>query len=165
MAGPLVEVGIPTAGRRGYLHEAIECVRAQTFSDWRLIVSVNDIGEPGEDLTRFAGDDRIEVRHTGAPLSPYGNKNAILRAATARYVALLDDDDRWDPRFLERRVELLERHPDCGFVFSTHVDIDGDGADVGRGVPFGPPGVYAPEQLMPELLQAHLRASDLHARC
>ena len=156
MAEPLVEVGIPTAGRRGYLHEAIESVRAQTFPSWRLVVSVNDIGEPGEDLSRYADDERIEVRHTGGALGPYGNKNALVRAGSARYLALLDDDDRWGPQFLERRVDLLERHPECGFVFSTHVEVDGAGVEVGRGFEaFGPPGVYRPDELMPELL-AHI---------
>ena len=147
-----VDVGIPTAGRRKYIHEAIDSVRAQTFTDWRLIVSVNDVG-PGEDLSAYAGDDRIEVRHTGSALTAYGNKNAVIQASTAPYLAILDDDDIWDPGFLERRVEVLDSNPDCAFVFSTFIEVNAEGAEVGRGLePFAPPGVYAPETMMPALL-------------
>ena len=147
-----VDVGIPTAGQRKYIHEAIASVRAQTFTDWRLIVSVNNVG-PGEDLTAYASDRRIEIRPTGAALTAYGNKNAVIRASTAPYLAILDDDDVWDPRFLERRVQVLDSNPDCAFVFSTLIEMNADGVEIGRGFePFAPPGVYHPETLMHTLL-------------
>lgn len=149
---PRVDVGIPTAGHRKYVHEAIASVRAQTFSNWRLILSVNDIGQ-GEDLTGYAEDDRIEIRPTGAALTAYGNKNAVIRASTAPYLALLDDDDLWDPGFLERRVQVLDSNPDCAFVFSTFIEMNADGAEIGRGLePFAPPGIYQPETLVPAFL-------------
>lgn len=149
---PRVDVGIPTAGRRKYVHEAIASVRAQTFSDWRLILSVNDIGQ-GEDLSGYAEDDRIEIRPTGAAFTGYGNKNAVIRASTAPYLAFLDDDDLWDPGFLERRVQALDSNPDCAFVFSTYIEMNADGVEIGRGSePFAPPGIYQPETLVPALL-------------
>ena len=147
-----VDVGIPTAGKRKYIHEAIASVRAQSFTDWRLIISVNNIGS-SEDLSAYAGDERIDIRPTDAALTAYGNKNAVIRASTAPYLAILDDDDAWDPGFLERRVEVLDNNPECAFVFSTFVEMDADGVEIGRGFePFGPPGVYKPETLMVELL-------------
>ena len=149
---PLVDVGIPTAGQRKFVHEAIASVRAQTFTDWRLILSVNQSGGR-EDLTAYAEDERIEIRPTGAALTVYGNKNAIIRASTAPYLAFLDDDDLWDPGFLERRVQVLDSNPECAFVFSTLIEMNADGVEIGRGFePFGPPGIYPPETMMPDLL-------------
>ncbi len=148
-----VDVGIPTVGQRSYIHEAIASVRAQTFSDWRLIISVNHVGT-SEDLSAYEEDARIEVRDTGTALTAYGNKNAVIRAATAPYLAILDDDDFWDPGFLERRVSLLDGNPDCAFVFSTFSEVNAEGTVVGQGLaPFAPPGIYPPEELMPALLE------------
>ncbi|MGZ8702787.1 MAG: glycosyltransferase [Gaiellaceae bacterium] len=147
-----VDVGMPTAGRRKYIHDAIASVQAQTFTDWRLILSVNDVS-PRQDLSEYLQDERIELRPTGAALTAYGNKNAVIRASTAPYLAILDDDDMWDPGFLERRVEVLDGNPDCAFAFSTFVEVDADGVEIGRGFePFGPAGVYQPDTLMPALL-------------
>jgi glycosyltransferase involved in cell wall biosynthesis len=149
---PVVDVGIPTTGQRKYVHEAIASVMAQTFTNWRLLVSVNDV-EPGEDFSRYEADERVKVLRNPIAISSYANKNVIVRASTAPYLAILDDDDIWDPRFLERRVQALESNPDCGFVFSTFAEIDAQGAEIGRGTePFAPEGVQSPETMLDELL-------------
>jgi glycosyltransferase involved in cell wall biosynthesis len=148
---PRVEVGIPTLGQRAYVHEAIASVLAQTFTDWRLIVSVNEVS-PGEDFSRY-DDPRIEIIRTTEPLGSYGNKNAIARASTAPYLAFLDDDDLWEPEFLERRVRALDEHPECAFAFSTYTELDADGREISRGpAPFAPAGVLTQAQLLQELL-------------
>ena len=55
--------------------------------------------------------------------------------------------------FLERRVEVLEDNPGCGFVFSTFAEIDAQGAEIGRGPePFVPAGIQSPETMLGELL-------------
>ena len=60
-AEPIVDVGIPTHGRPAYLAEAIDCVVAQTFRDWRLTISEN--GEGNEFVARivepYLADPRI----------------------------------------------------------------------------------------------------------
>jgi hypothetical protein len=38
----------------------------------------------------------------GPRLGVCGSKNLLLRSGSAPYVALLDDDDRWEPTFLGR---------------------------------------------------------------
>jgi len=50
----------------------------------------------------------------------------------AKYAALLDDDDCWFADWLTRRVDFLETHPRCGFVWGGHLDIDGDGQEIRR---------------------------------
>ena len=47
-----------------------------------------------------------------------------VQRATTKYVAILHDDDRWNPDFLARTLPLLKDH--VGFVFSqATVSIDG----------------------------------------
>src|SRR6185312_10022575 len=116
---PRVDVGMPTRGEAPYIGEAISSVRTQTYPDWTLHVSENGPGggELQQRLAPYLADERVRYSATGGDLGAAQNHTRLLRAGDAPYVAILHDDDRWDPGFLERRVEFLERHPECGFVF------------------------------------------------
>lgn len=126
---PRVDVGVPAYRRADFLAEAIESVRAQTLTDWRLTVCDNGPGGgPIEDAVRpYLNDPRIAYRSSGREVTLAENWTAAIQG-TAPYVGLLNDDDRWHPRFLEVRVSALEAHPECGFAFSGTTYIDHGGA-------------------------------------
>lgn len=152
----LVDVGIPTCGRPQYLVEAIESVRAQTFGDWRLTISED--GPRSEPVWRavrpFLRDPRIEYVATGDRVGAAVNMTRLVQIGEAPFVALLHDDDRWGPGFLERRTAFLRAHPECGLVCSGSTVIDREG----RRVRVTPPRVSAPAVLAPrELLPAMVR--------
>ncbi len=130
---PLVDVGIPTRPETRHLAEAIQSVLAQTLTRWRLHVSIN--GETGgkalEIARRYADDPRVTYSVTGTTLHPGGNFTRLINMGEAPYVVLLHDDDRWQPPFLERRIEFLREHDTCGFVFSDISVIDEEGRLVG----------------------------------
>ena len=42
-----------------------------------------------------------------------------MKQATGEYVALLDADDVWLPRKLERQLAILRAHPAAGLVFGV----------------------------------------------
>lgn len=56
-----------------------------------------------------------------------GARNTALAVATAPYVAFLDQDDVWKPGKLRRQVDLIERHPDVGMVFTDMTILQPDG--------------------------------------
>ncbi len=147
----VVDVGMPTRGEARYLREAVESVLAQTFEDWRLVVSENATTADNAQrlLSDLLGDGRVEIVATGAPSSAAANHTSLVGRSRARYSAILHDDDRWDSSFLERRVAFLAEHPECGFVFGGHRLIDERGDlirrvehDLAEGVQS--PAVYAP---------------------
>lgn len=83
---------------KSYLRECIECILAQTFSDFELILV--DDGAPKENaciLDEYAGkDDRIVVIHqenAGAASA----RNAGLNIAQGKYVTFVDSDDTISP--------------------------------------------------------------------
>jgi glycosyltransferase involved in cell wall biosynthesis len=157
-SGVLVDIGIPSHGRPGYLAEAIECVLAQKLESWRL--TVQEDGPGGGDVERavepYLGDSRIRFVTTGEPVGAARNMSGLLAIGSAPYVALLHDDDRWEPDWLVRRVAFLEAHPECGFVFAPELEIDADGAVLGYGKPHMPAGLYRPQELVPRLLWGNL---------
>ena len=47
------------------------------------------------------------------------SRNLSVKQATGEYVALLDADDVWLPRKLERQLAILPAHPAAGLVFGV----------------------------------------------
>jgi glycosyltransferase involved in cell wall biosynthesis len=133
----LVDVGIPTYGEAAFLTEAIDCVLAQTVPDWRLTISENGAGsdQVRRRVEPYLSDPRVRYVTMGTNVGGARNSTALLGTGDAPYVALLHDDDRWDPAFLERRLAFLEAHPDCGLVFSSCDFIDDNGVLVYRFAP------------------------------
>jgi glycosyltransferase involved in cell wall biosynthesis len=52
------------------------------------------------------------------PPGPCRRRNDAIDRARGDLFAWLDDDDLWLPHKLERQVDLLEREPDVGFVYT-----------------------------------------------
>jgi glycosyltransferase involved in cell wall biosynthesis len=154
---PLVDIGIPTYDRPDYLAEAVESVLSQTFERWRLHISEDGPGSAAtvRALEPYVRDPRIRYSVAGKQLKPAGNKNLLLRTGSAPYVALLDDDDRWHPTFLARRIAFLEEHPECAFVFSAVNHIDEQGRRIGEAGGFYTEGVIASGLFVPRLLKGY----------
>ena len=148
-----MDVGIPAHGRPVFLAEAIRSVLSQDHEELRLVVlDDSEDGQIESEVVRWADDTRLEYRRT-EPTSAMRAMTELIGAGNAPYFAFLHDDDRWAPGFLSRRVEFLERHRECAFVFSGHVDIDADGRVIGRTPPPFPEGVVPQAVLVPEMLQ------------
>ncbi len=149
-----VDVGMPAYKRPDYIVEAIESVLAQTFESWTMTISEDGVASSTiyELVEPYLSDTRI--RYVGRPerQGQSANWNWLVRAGEAPYVALLHDDDRWAPEFLERRVAFFEAHPECGVVFSRTREIDESGRTIGhRGYGFAE-GVIPPDDLLRKLV-------------
>jgi glycosyltransferase involved in cell wall biosynthesis len=120
---------MPAYRRPQFIGEAIESVLAQTYSNWRLLVSENGPGggEVQDAVSPYTSDPRIQYSATGTNLGPAPNWTRLLQAGTAPYFTVIQDDDMWDPEFLGRRVAFLENHRECGFVYSGDRQVDQNG--------------------------------------
>ncbi len=108
---------IRTVDRPLFLKRALESLAAQRHRDW-LAVVVNDGGEPEavERTVTEAGEALSGHVHLLHIETSKGRKHAANRGVAAcdsRFVTLLDDDDSWDPAFLERCVGYLTRYDDA----------------------------------------------------
>src|SRR5215471_276994 len=92
----LVDVGIPTFGEPRFLVETIESVLRQTFTGWKLTISENGPGSAAvaAAVEPFLSDPRVRYVTTGKNLGGARNSSSLVQGGSARYVALLHDDDR-----------------------------------------------------------------------
>ena len=104
---PAVSVIIPAYNVAPFIAETLESLFAQTYRDFEAIL-VND-GSTDDTEARIA-PYRDRLVYISQPNSGVmAARNAGLRAARGRYIALLDGDDLLLPRFLEALVGMLER--------------------------------------------------------
>lgn len=123
---PLVSVILPVRDAAATVGRAVASIRAQTLTDWELIV----VDDGSRDTTAEAveaaaeGDPRIRLLRRSAS-GIVAALNAGLAVARGVLVARMDADDFSLPERLERQVALLEARPDVG-VASCRVAFGGD---------------------------------------
>ena len=168
---------MPAYRRAQFIGEAIESVLAQTYTNWQLLVSENGAG--GGDVEavvqQYTSDPRVKYSATGKNLGPAANWTRVLRSGTAPYFSIIQDDDKWDPDFLSRRVAFMEDHPSCGFVYAGERKIDQHGrsiaADRTHSLPAHdvadvlPEGLYAPRDYVESLYRYKLGGIHTPAIC
>lgn len=111
-AGPRVTVAIPLHNGVRYLEQAVESVRAQTFSGWEAVLVDDASTDDTLDLAReLAARDpaRIRVVALDDNVGVAGARAVAIDAARpAPLIALLDQDDVLAETFLERCVALYD---------------------------------------------------------
>src|SRR5215831_17242003 len=123
MSLPLVSVVVPTHNRPEMLAEALASVRAQTFTDYEVIVVSN--GE-SDDVRRASHE--VAIAHGCLYLAlPKGNlpaaRNFGIERAKGEWIAFLDDDDLWLPNTLERLIAQA-RLAGADMIASDYIEFD-----------------------------------------
>ena len=134
----LVNVVMPTRDRRQLLAEAIDSVKAQSYTHWELLVV--DDGST-DDTSSFLGeieDPRVRVLRSDG-VGVCAARNLGLDAARGDAIAYLDDDNRFDPQWLKAVVLALAANPQESLYYGARV-FDDEGR-VTEGVSSGLPGI------------------------
>lgn len=107
---PSISVILPTRNRPDLLRDALGCLKAQYLKEFEVLV-INDGETPIDDVLEEFPE--LEIRSLKTPAPAQGAaaaRNLGLRSALGRYVAFLDDDDRYYPMHLERLLKGAETH-------------------------------------------------------
>jgi glycosyltransferase involved in cell wall biosynthesis len=130
-----VQIVLPSHNRRDLLREALESVLAQTSRDFHILV-VDDASTDG--AAELAHDyhersaNRITLVRNPQNTGMYRSCNlALSLSRDYELLALLDDDDIWEPAKLERQIEVLDREQGTGLVATEARLIDVDGRATG----------------------------------
>lgn len=109
MSLPRVSVILPVYNRAATIRRCVDSVRAQTVSDWELVV-VDDASSDGTTAI-IAGyhDPRIRILRHEQNRGAAAARNTALRDARCEFLAWIDSDDEWLPDKLAQQLALLER--------------------------------------------------------
>ena len=115
---PKVTFVVPCYRLAHLLPTCIESILAQTFVDFEVLIM--DDCSP-DDTPKVAGsfhDSRVKHIRNDPNLGHLKNYNRGISLARGHYVWLISADDFLRrPYILEQYVEVMERHPDVGYVF------------------------------------------------
>lgn len=107
-----VKVYLPTFRRHGMLPRAVESLRSQTFKDWICEVHNDDPSDNfPEELVMKVADPRIRIVNHPVNLGGAATMNGFYRPVKEEFVSILEDDNWWEPEFLQDMLKAADRHP------------------------------------------------------
>jgi GT2 family glycosyltransferase/peptidoglycan/xylan/chitin deacetylase (PgdA/CDA1 family)/SAM-dependent methyltransferase len=168
---PQICVLMTTRNRPETLPEAIQSVVDQTYKDWHLFI-VNDGGEDVRDVVESFCDPRI-IYHSRAHAGKAAALNFAIAQSRSKYIAYLDDDDRFQPNHLEVLHSYFGSHPDARFVYSAAYEVsetwsNSEWKETGRQVKYGFQGNIGQlmkDNFIPNLCAMHERSLFEEAGC
>jgi glycosyltransferase involved in cell wall biosynthesis len=128
---PPISIILPTYNGGHFIAGAIESVLAQTYTQWELLIisdgSVDATKEVVENYVRK--DSRIIFIEYKKNSGIQRTLNKGIALATGKYIARIDDDDRWvDSTKLSAQVDFLEKNTEYVLVGTDAIVVDEKGA-------------------------------------
>lgn len=111
-----LSIGLFVYNGESFLPETLDSILAQTFRDFELIISDNASSDATQEICeRYAATDaRIRYFRTKTNMGAGWNIRRVFSLGTGKYFKWSACDDVYEPEFLSKCIEALEREP--GFV-------------------------------------------------
>jgi glycosyltransferase involved in cell wall biosynthesis len=120
-----------------YLGACIECILAQTFTNFELIIidDGSDDATPSVIDAYARRDPRIKTLRNAANMGISYSRNRGTECAQGRFLAVVDSDDEILPERFEEQYSILRDNPDLGGVGTSmsYIGIDGETIDLREG--------------------------------
>ncbi|MBI2814102.1 MAG: glycosyltransferase [Opitutae bacterium] len=107
-----VRIFLPTYRRPRLLPRAVASLRAQTFTDWVCELHNDDPADPvPAQLVAQCADARITLVRHARNLGGTATFNQFFRATPEPFYSMLEDDNWWEPAFLQTLLDAARVHP------------------------------------------------------
>jgi glycosyltransferase involved in cell wall biosynthesis len=115
---PVVSIITPLFNKGDYIAETIASVRAQTVTDWEMIVVDNGSTDDGAATVRKlrANDARVHFVEFHARRGPGAARNCGLSLARCEWVQFLDADDLLEPDHLATQLACARSCPEADLI-------------------------------------------------
>jgi glycosyltransferase involved in cell wall biosynthesis len=137
LAQPLVSIGLPVYNGVDYLGEALESLLGQTYRNIEVVISDNASTDGTQAFCESVAARDARVRYSRRPQNIGGVRNHSYVVGEARGELFMwgSSDDRWQPTYVERCVEVLLADPSVVLAYTLNATMDETGK---------PTGVYKP---------------------
>lgn len=119
---PLVSVCMSVYNTSCYLHECIDSVLCQSFSDFELLIVDDGSTDNSCEIVCSYNDPRIRLIENNHDY--IGSLNLLLKEARGKYIAKMDSDDVMRQNRLQVQYEYMESHSEISILASSAVYID-----------------------------------------
>ena len=128
-ASPRLSIGLPVYNGERYLAQALECLLAQTFRDFELVISDNASTDRTPEICYAYVQRDPRVRYVRNPLNlgSVPNFNRVFELSTAPLFKWAAHDDLHHETYLEGCVRLLDEDPAVVLAHSGTAFIDDHG--------------------------------------
>lgn len=143
-AEELVSIIVPVHNAGAYIEKTIETVKAQTYSQWELILVDDCSTDDSKQKIRSCvqeSDRQIRLIEKTCNEGAAKARNTGIDAARGRYIAFLDADDLWRPDKLDKELAFM-REKQAAFVFTAYEFGDEEGTGTGKTVSVPPKLTY-----------------------
>lgn len=126
---PRLSILIPVYNAEPFLAGTIDSVLAQTYTDWELIIVEDKSSDKSFQIAKqyeALYPEKIKVYQNDSNLGMLQNWNKGIDLCKNELFVKLDADDIWLPSFLEKSVQIIDKYPEVGLVFTKYVNIDED---------------------------------------
>jgi glycosyltransferase involved in cell wall biosynthesis len=113
---PTVSIVMCAFNAANYIDETIDSVLVQTFTDFELIIVNDGSTDHTAKIVKSYTDPRIVLveQENGGPAAA---RNTAIQHASGKYLAILDSDDLWLPRYLEKMLKIFKSDPQIDIAY------------------------------------------------
>lgn len=122
-----VSVIITVFRRTAFLRKAIDSALAQSRPADEIIVTDDSDSREISEICKRQAPGKLRYRSNAQSLGAALNVRKAVEESSGDLVAILNDDDLWEPDFLMNLVPPFEQNPQCVLSFSDHWVIRSDG--------------------------------------
>lgn len=120
---PLISISIPCYRQLAFARRIVETVLAQPVRDFELTLLDDGASDEYRDYVAALGDSRVRYHRNETRLGAMRNMFTAITWGTGKYTFAFHEDDLFGPHYIEAAVDILERHPRCGFVVGEMNDF------------------------------------------
>jgi glycosyltransferase involved in cell wall biosynthesis len=128
-AAPRLSIGLPVYNGERFLAQALECLLAQTFRDFELVVSDNASTDRTAEICQayLQRDPRVRYVRNPRNIGSVANFNRVFEISTAPLFKWASHDDLHHETHIESCIRLLDENPDVVLAHSATAFIDENG--------------------------------------
>jgi glycosyltransferase involved in cell wall biosynthesis len=135
---PKVSFIVPCYNLAHFLADCMHSILSQTYSDFELLIMDDCSPDHTPEVAQSFSDRRVRHIRNERNLGNIGNYNKGIGLSRGHYVWLISADDYLRREYVLRRyVEVMESHPEVGYVFCPVIALE-NGQETGVMLNYAP---------------------------
>lgn len=124
---PSVSFIVPCYNSAHFLQKCVDSILAQTYRDFEILIMDNCSSDNTLEVASSFRDPRVRPIRNESNIGHVRNFNKGITMSRGKYVWVVCVDDYLrSPNALKQSVDLMERNPEVGLVFSRSFEVRGD---------------------------------------